>query len=241
MAILQFGFFHNHPLIKISKFIKTIQERIQAHQLLHRLVLPTLKNNCLFPVKKDLEYEFHQLVKVEHWLEWRATIMTAVHLFYKVKFIVQTIVCFLCDRSVYLALGVETTKTSSTSYKTFSLVRDSEYFKSKVLVDSVNGDNEPIEQITAIHIRGFLFNLNRTTQETKETSFNILSLDRHLNPLFIEVFKRVFPLQEQLHTAKYKKPMKNRDENWPSLIFQLFLRRTQCTNNPWFSRVMSSV
>jgi len=54
--------------------------------------------------------------------------------------------------------GQEPSKSSSTSYKTFHLVRDSDFFRPKLLVDSTGNENEPIEQINTLYMRGiYLF------------------------------------------------------------------------------------
>ncbi|CAF4330566.1 unnamed protein product, partial [Rotaria sordida] len=49
----------------------------------------------------------------------------------------------------------------------------------KLLVDSVNNDNESIDQITSLYIR-----------------------DWQLDQRFIDILKKVLPLQEQLHTLE---------------------------------------
>jgi len=51
-------------------------------------------------------------------------------------------------------LGQEPSKSSSTCYKTFHLVRDSDFFRPKLLVDSTGNENEPIEQINTLYMRG---------------------------------------------------------------------------------------
>jgi hypothetical protein len=40
------------------------------------------------------------------------------------------------------------------SYKTFHLVRDSECFRPKLLADSTGNENEPIDQINTLYMRG---------------------------------------------------------------------------------------
>ena len=45
-------------------------------------------------------------------------------------------------------------ESSKASYKTFHLVRDSEFFRPKLLADSIGNENEPIEQINTLYMRG---------------------------------------------------------------------------------------
>jgi hypothetical protein len=52
--------------------------------------------------------------------------------------------------------GQEPSKLSSTSYKTFQLVRDSEFFRPKLLADSTGNENEPVEQINTLYMRGII-------------------------------------------------------------------------------------
>ncbi|CAF0960341.1 unnamed protein product [Adineta ricciae] len=74
----------------------------------------------------------------------------------------------------------EPTKVAPSPYKTFQLIDDSEFFRPKLLVDSVGSETEPIDQITALYIR-----------------------DWQLDQRFIEILKRVLPLQEQLHVLNF--------------------------------------
>ncbi|CAF0913854.1 unnamed protein product [Adineta ricciae] len=74
----------------------------------------------------------------------------------------------------------EPTKVAPSPYKTFQLIDDSEFFRPKLLVDSVGSETEPIDQITALYIRAW-----------------------QLDQRFIEILKRVLPLQEQLHTLNF--------------------------------------
>ncbi|CAM4800532.1 unnamed protein product [Rotaria magnacalcarata] len=49
--------------------------------------------------------------------------------------------------------GQDPTKSPSSYYKTFHLIRDSEFFRPKLLVDSIGNENEPIDQINALYMR----------------------------------------------------------------------------------------
>ncbi|CAF4082212.1 unnamed protein product [Rotaria sp. Silwood2] len=53
--------------------------------------------------------------------------------------------------------GQEPSKSSSSHYKTFHLMRDSDYFRPKLLVDSTGNENEPIDQINALYMKGIVF------------------------------------------------------------------------------------
>ncbi|CAF0866619.1 unnamed protein product [Rotaria sp. Silwood1] len=77
-------------------------------------------------------------------------------------------------------IGQEQLKISSPNYKTFHLINDSDFFRPKLLVDSVGNDNESIDQITTLYIR-----------------------DWQLDQRFIDILKKVLPLQEQLHTLDF--------------------------------------
>ncbi|CAF1619374.1 unnamed protein product [Rotaria magnacalcarata] len=76
--------------------------------------------------------------------------------------------------------GQDPTKSPSSYYKTFHLIRDSEFFRPKLLVDSIGNENEPIDQINALYMRAW-----------------------RIDQRFIDILKRILPLQEQLHTLKY--------------------------------------
>lgn len=52
-----------------------------------------------------------------------------------------------------MVLAHESTKTAS-SYRTFHLVRDSEFFRAKLLVESATNDPDSIDQITVLFMRG---------------------------------------------------------------------------------------
>ncbi|CAF3780271.1 unnamed protein product [Rotaria socialis] len=84
------------------------------------------------------------------------------------------------DNKSLSILGQDPTKSSSSYYKTFHLIRDSEFFRPKLLVDSIGNENEPIDQITALYMRAW-----------------------RLDQRFIDILKKILPLQEQLHTLKY--------------------------------------
>ena len=51
-------------------------------------------------------------------------------------------------------LGHDLPKSSNSMYRTFHTIRDSDFFRPKVLVDSTTGENEPIEQINALYMKG---------------------------------------------------------------------------------------
>ena len=50
--------------------------------------------------------------------------------------------------------GQEPSKISSSQYKTFHLLHNSDFFRPKLLADSVSSDTESIDQITALYMRG---------------------------------------------------------------------------------------
>ncbi|CAF2510212.1 unnamed protein product [Rotaria sp. Silwood2] len=83
------------------------------------------------------------------------------------------------NRSLSIS-GQEQLKISSPSYKTFHIVNDSDFFRPKLLVDSIGNDSEPIDQITTLYTR-----------------------DWQLDQRFIDILKKVLPLQEQLHTLDF--------------------------------------
>lgn len=56
-----------------------------------------------------------------------------------------------------LNIGQEPSKRSSSPYRTFHVLNDSDYYQPKLLVDSVNTETEPIDQITALYMRGIDF------------------------------------------------------------------------------------
>ncbi|CAF3909601.1 unnamed protein product [Rotaria magnacalcarata] len=76
--------------------------------------------------------------------------------------------------------GQDPTKSPSSYYKTFHLIRDSEFFRPKLLVDSIGNENEPIDQINALYMRAW-----------------------RIDQRFIDILKRILPLQEQLHTLNF--------------------------------------
>ncbi|CAF4488004.1 unnamed protein product [Rotaria socialis] len=84
------------------------------------------------------------------------------------------------DNKSLSILGQDPTKSSSSYYKTFHLIRDSEFFRPKLLVDSIGNENEPIDQITALYMRAW-----------------------RLDQRFIDILKKILPLQEQLHTLNF--------------------------------------
>lgn len=45
-------------------------------------------------------------------------------------------------------------RASVMSYKTFHVIRDSEFFRPKILVDSTGSETDPIEQINALYMKG---------------------------------------------------------------------------------------
>lgn len=45
-------------------------------------------------------------------------------------------------------------KTLSSSYRTFHVINDVDYYRPKLLADLVNNENESIDQITALYMRG---------------------------------------------------------------------------------------
>jgi hypothetical protein len=62
---------------------------------------------------------------------------------------------YINDKTRYIFLGQDTSKISSSVYKTFPLVRDSDFFRPKLLVESTNNnDSESIDQITVLYMRG---------------------------------------------------------------------------------------
>jgi hypothetical protein len=89
-----------------------------------------------------------------------------------------------------------TTKVSTSPYRTFHLLNDGDYFRPKLLVDLVNNESESIDQITVLYMKGI-------DLKTSIVSFIIFSLDWKLDQRFIDILKRMVPLQEQLHTLKY--------------------------------------
>ena len=51
-------------------------------------------------------------------------------------------------------VGQEISKSTSIPFRTFTLVRDSECFRPKLLADSVNNESETVEQIHTLYMRG---------------------------------------------------------------------------------------
>ncbi|CAF1184041.1 unnamed protein product [Rotaria sp. Silwood1] len=74
----------------------------------------------------------------------------------------------------------EPSKSSSSHYTTFHLIRDSDFFHPKLLVDSIGNENEPIDQINALYMKAW-----------------------QLDQRFIDILKKILPLQEQLHTLNF--------------------------------------
>jgi len=74
--------------------------------------------------------------------------------------------------SIFLYIGQEPSKIFSSFYKTFHLINDGDYFRPKLLVDSINNETEPIDQITALYMRGIFlkirisFNVHRFSLAT---------------------------------------------------------------------------
>jgi hypothetical protein len=54
------------------------------------------------------------------------------------------------------SIGKKTSRAriSSSSYKTFHQLRDSDFFRPKLLADSTGNENEPVDQITALYMSG---------------------------------------------------------------------------------------
>ena len=92
--------------------------------------------------------------------------------------------------------GQEPSKASSSAYKTFHLVRDSDFFRPKLLADSTNNETESVDQISALYMRGMFL--------TSSLLFDLLLilLAWQLDQCFMDIFKKILPLQEQLHTLK---------------------------------------
>lgn len=100
------------------------------------------------------------------------------------------------DRFVVFISVPESSKVSS-FYRTFHLLRDSEFFRPKLLVETLTNDPETIDQITVLFMRcnsiSFLFIL---------IFFSLFFVAWQLDQRFIDILKRVLPLQDQLHTLK---------------------------------------
>lgn len=90
----------------------------------------------------------------------------------------------------------EGSRTSVISYKTFHVIRDSEFFRPKLLVDSMGSETDPIEQITALYMKG-------NSSNSSHSALFFASIAWLLDQKFIEILKKVLPLQEHLHTLKY--------------------------------------
>ncbi len=71
-------------------------------------------------------------------------------------FSITGIAIFMYLRSYKLSwiIDQEPSKISSSPFKTFYLLNDSDYFRPKLLVDSVNNETESIDQITALYMKG---------------------------------------------------------------------------------------
>lgn len=70
--------------------------------------------------------------------------------------VLQVYSFLFCKHSlhVYFYVGQEQSKISSASYKTFQLIPDSDFYRPKLLADSIGNETEPIDQITALYMRG---------------------------------------------------------------------------------------
>ncbi|CAF3653656.1 unnamed protein product [Adineta steineri] len=77
-------------------------------------------------------------------------------------------------------LEEEPLKISPSPYKTFHLIDDIDFFRPKLLTDIVSNETDSIDQITTLYMKAW-------------------QLDQH----FIDILKRVLPLQEQLHTLNF--------------------------------------
>ncbi|CAF3795688.1 unnamed protein product [Rotaria socialis] len=84
------------------------------------------------------------------------------------------------DNRSFSVAGQEQSKVPSPSYKSFHLIPDSEFYRPKLLADSVNNETESIDQITALYMRSW-----------------------KLDQRFIDILKKILPLQEQLHTLDF--------------------------------------
>ncbi|CAF4006952.1 unnamed protein product [Rotaria magnacalcarata] len=84
------------------------------------------------------------------------------------------------DNRSFSVAGQEQSKVLSPSYKSFHLIPDSEFYRPKLLADSVNNETESIDQITALYMRSW-----------------------KLDQRFIDILKKILPLQEQLHTLDF--------------------------------------
>ncbi|CAF1008730.1 unnamed protein product [Adineta steineri] len=84
------------------------------------------------------------------------------------------------DNKSVSILGYESLKSSSSSYKTFHVVSNSDFYRPKLLVDSIGNENESIDQIKALYMRAW-----------------------QLDQRFIGILKKILPLQEQLHTLNF--------------------------------------
>ena len=92
--------------------------------------------------------------------------------------------------------GHEPSKSSSSSsYKTFHLVRDSDFFRPKLLVDTTGNETESIDQINTLYMRGIYFEFY--------IPITLFYLAWQLDQRFIDILKRVLPSQDHLHTLKY--------------------------------------
>jgi len=95
-----------------------------------------------------------------------------------------------------LDVGQEPSKRSSSPFRTFHVLNDSDYYRPKLLVDSINNETESIDQITALYMKGIYL---KYISLLSISFFLAWLLDQH----FIDILKKVLPLQEQLHTLKY--------------------------------------
>ncbi|CAF4146709.1 unnamed protein product [Rotaria socialis] len=84
------------------------------------------------------------------------------------------------DNRSFSVAGQEQSKVPSPSYKSFHLIPDSEFYRPKLLADSANNETESIDQITALYMRSW-----------------------KLDQRFIDILKKILPLQEQLHTLDF--------------------------------------
>ncbi|CAF0795847.1 unnamed protein product [Adineta ricciae] len=84
------------------------------------------------------------------------------------------------DNRSHSILGRESIRSSSSSYRTFHLVSNSDFYRPKFLADPVSPEQDPIEQIKTLYMRAW-----------------------QLDQRFIDILKKVLPLQEHLHTLDF--------------------------------------
>ncbi|UJR20602.1 hypothetical protein I4U23_023727 [Adineta vaga] len=83
-------------------------------------------------------------------------------------------------RSHSIFTGRESVKSSSSSYRTFHLVPNSDFYRPKFLADPIGHENDPLDQIKALYMRAW-----------------------QLDQRFIDILKKILPLQEQLQTLDF--------------------------------------